>query len=390
MSRISGDLDAAAKQPSGSTKCLARRAPIDVLAIVLCALVAGLVLSAGVSVVTASDATVVGKVEGGGWGGSGCYPTVAYTVEGRDYLLHPDKDLRWCGLHWMGPATVYYQPSDPAQARLSQYGDLPWHLISIALIIAVIAAFLSTRSCPGAPPAARSGRVRVYRGRQGRVPRILVLLLILGWLVTTAAVVVQGERRSSLDDLQAAIDRGEVTHVSERGAVVSGGRDTSTVHLAWRSGGMRYFATATQYRGRYEERRAPEGAPNIIVGDLADQLSQGGADVRVQPNLRTTAPSAFSYTPWGWHVFGWLVYVSVALLLITLRVLVVAERTRGASRWGWFWLIAAAPIPFSLAYLALGEQAVWSSISGREPPKLGGVAAFLLATALAAVQQALA
>ena len=263
---------------------------MDVLAIVLCALAAGLVLSAGVSALTASDAAVVGKVEGGGWGGSGCYPTVSYTVEGRDYVLHADKDVRWCGSHWMGQATVYYEPSDPAQSRLSQYGDLPWHLISIALIIAVIAAFVSTRRGPDAPPAARSGQVGVYRGRQGRVPRILVLLLILGWLVTTAAVVVQGERRSSLDDLQAAVDRGEVTQAWERGAVMSGSRDASTVRLAWRSGGLRYFATAVQYRGRHEERRAPEGAPNVIVGDLADQLSQGGADVRVQPNLRATAP----------------------------------------------------------------------------------------------------
>jgi hypothetical protein len=363
---------------------------MHVLAIVLCALAAGLVLSAGVSAVTASDATVVGKVEGGGWGGSGCYPTVAYTVEGRDYLLHAEKDLRWCGLHWMGPATVYYEPSDPASARLSRYGDLPWQLAGIALVVAVIVAFLGTRRRPDAPPPARSGRLGVCRGRQGRVPRILVLLLVVGWLATTVAAVVQGERRSSLDDLQAAIDRGQVTQVWERGAVMSGSRDTSTVHLAWRSGGLRYFATATQYRGRYEERRAPVGEPDVIVGDLAGQLRQGGADVRVEPDLRTTAPRAFSYTPWGWHVFGWPVYVSLALLLITLRVLVVAERTRGASRWGWFWLIAAAPIPFSLAYLAFGQQAAWSSMTGRESPRLGGVAAFVLATALTAAQQAVA
>jgi hypothetical protein len=364
---------------------------MDVLMIVLCVAALGLVLSAGVSAITASDASAVGKVEGGGWGGSGCYPTVSYTVEGRDYLLHAERDLRWCGLHWMGSATVYYEPSDPEQARLGRYGDFARQLLSIAVIVAVIAAFLSTRKRPDATPRGdRSGRTGVFRGGQGRVPRILVLLLILGWLATTAAIIIQGERRSSLDDLQAAIDRGEVTQVWERGAVMSGNRDTSTVRLAWRSGVLRYFATATQYRGRHEERRAREGAPDVIIGDLAEQLTQGGAEVRVQPDLRTTAPRAFTYIAWGWHVFGWPVHVSLALLLITLRVLVIAERTRGASRWGWFWLITAAPIPFSLAYLALSEPAWWRSATDQEKRKLGGVGAFLLATVLMAVQQALA
>ncbi|WP_180935749.1 hypothetical protein [Nocardioides ungokensis] len=264
-------------------------------------------------------------------------------------------------------------------------------LSKFALIVAVIAGFLSTRKRPEATARpARSGRTGVLRGRQGRVPRILVLLLILGWLATTVAVVIQGERRSSLDDLQAAIDRGEVTHVWERGALMSGSRDPSPVRLAWRSGGLRHFATATQYRGRNQERRAPEGAPDVIIGDLAEQLTRAGADVRVEPDLRTTAPHAFTFTPWGWHVFGWPVYVALALLLLTLRVLVVAECTRGASRWGWCWLITAAPIPFSLAYLALGEPAGWGPATRREARKLGGVCAFLVATALVAVQQALA
>src|SRR6476661_5936920 len=169
MSRISEDLDAAVKQPSGSARRLDGRAPLDVLVIVLCVVAIGLVLSAGVSAITTSDASVVGKVEGGGWGGSGCYPTVSYTVEGRDYVLHADKDPRWCGLHWMGPATVHYEPSDPAQARLSRYGDLPMHMAKFALIVAVIAAFLSTHKRPEATSRpARSGRTGVLRGRQGR------------------------------------------------------------------------------------------------------------------------------------------------------------------------------------------------------------------------------
>ncbi|WP_180935750.1 hypothetical protein [Nocardioides ungokensis] len=101
MSRISEDLDAAVKQPSGSARRVDGRSPLDVLVIVLCAVALGLVLSAGVSAITASDASVVGKVEGGGWGGRGCYPTVSYTVEGRDYVLHADKDPR-CGADCTG------------------------------------------------------------------------------------------------------------------------------------------------------------------------------------------------------------------------------------------------------------------------------------------------
>ncbi len=360
---------------------LSGRGPLDKLVMVLCAAAVGLVLAAGISAVTASGASVVGKVEGGGWGGRGCYPTVSYAVEGRDYVLHASKDLRWCALHWLGPAEVYYEPDDPEQARLGRYGELAWPLVRIALVMAVIAVFLSTRQrTDDTPPDAGA-----FRGRQGRVPRSLVVLLFAGWLATTAAVFGLGERQSTLTDLQDAIDRGDVSEVWERGAVMSG-RDTSNVHLAWTSGGLRHFATATQYRGRSEERRAPAQEGDVIIGDLAEQLSQGGAEVRVQPDLRTTAPRFISYKPWGWHIYGWPVYASLALLLMTLRVLVVADSTRGASRWGWFWLIAAAPIPLSLIYLALGGPAGWKLTDG-DQPRLGGVRAFLLAVVLAALQQ---
>jgi hypothetical protein len=388
MSQLSDDLrvpDAEPTSPPASSRRL-----IDMLVRILCVAAVGLVLAAWGVAVAASDTSVEGKVEGGGWGGSGCYPTVSYTVEGLDYVLRAEKDTRWCGLHWLGPARVYFEPGDPGQARLSRYGDLPRQLLAISLVLVVAAAFLCTRRRPNADPsAARRGWVAAFRGQHGRIPRILVVLLIVGWLIATAAVVVTGERRSSLDELQAAIDRGEVTQIGERGALLAGQRDTSVVRLAWRDGGLRYFATATQYRGRSEEGRAPQGTPGVVIGDLATQLGQSGVQVHVEPDLRSTAPSAISYAPWGWHVFGWPVYLTLALLLITVRVLVVAERPRVASRWAWFWLIVGAPIPFALAYLALGGPAGSARRNDQGRPRLGGMLAFLIAAALTALQQAL-
>jgi hypothetical protein len=124
-----------------------------------------------------------------------------------------------------------------------------------------------------------------------------------------------------------------------------------------------------------------------VIGDLGAQLGQGGVDVEIRPDLRTTAPSFVSYAPWGWHVFGWPLYLSLALLVMTVRVLVVAERPRVASRWAWFWLIAAAPVPFALAYLALGGPAARARPTDLTSPWLGGALAFLIAAALTAMQQ---
>ena len=364
MSAVS-DVEVPAAADADATPSSARsRRLLDLLVVVLCLVAVGLALAAWAVALAASDTSVEGTVEGGGWGGSGCYPTVSYAVEGRDHVLHAEKDTRWCALHWLGPAQVYYESGDPEQARLSRYGDLPGELLATSLAMAVAAAFLSTRRRPGSAPlptgstgTTGTGWGGALRGRHGRVPRVLVVLLIVGWLVAAAAVVVTGERRSSLEDLQDAIDRGEVTQVEERGALLGGARGTSTVHLAWREGGLRHFATVTQYRGPAAERRAPQDAadaPGIVIGDLDAQLGQGRTDLQIRPDLRTTAPSFVTYVPWGWHVFGWPLYLSLALLVMTVRVLVVAERPRWASRWAWFWLIVAAPVPFALAYLACG------------------------------------
>lgn len=59
------------------------------------------------------------------------------------------------------------------------------------------------------------------------------------------------------------------------------------------------------------------------------------------------------------------------------------------SRWGWFWLIAAAPISVSAAYLALGGPAGWN-LTGEQSRKLGVVSAFLVALALGVSQHTMA
>ncbi|MQW76279.1 hypothetical protein GHK92_10360 [Nocardioides sp. dk4132] len=387
------EVPAAADADAAPSSARSRRL-LDLLVACLCLAAVGLALTAGAVALAASDTSVEGTVEGGGWGGGGCYPTVSYAVDGRDYVLHAEKDTRWCALHWLGPAQVYYEPGDPGQARLSHYGDLPGDLLAASLGVVVVAAFLSTLRRPRPEPlptgSTGPGRGGALRGRHGRVPRVLVALLIVGWLVAAAAVVVTGERRASLEDLQDAIDSGEVTQVGERGALLAGQRGTSVVHLAWREGGLRYFATVTQYRGPAAERRAPRhaaDAPDVVIGDLDAQLGQGGTDLQIRPDLRTTAPSFVTYVPWGWHVFGWPLYLSLALLVMTVRVLIVAERPRWASRWAWFWLIVAAPVPFALAYLAGGGPAARARPTGRTSPWLGGTLAFLIAAALTAMQQ---
>lgn len=119
----------------GRTRWSAHRRLATALAI-LAALVGVL---AGAAVLTAPDKTTTGEVVASGGNVDGCYPTVAFTVDGQSYRTTAPEQKRWCALDLDGPATVYYDPASPEDGRIDRYGDAPVRLALAAVALLALA-----------------------------------------------------------------------------------------------------------------------------------------------------------------------------------------------------------------------------------------------------------
>lgn len=328
-------------------------------ALVLLALALGVL--AGMVALTAPSTTVVGEVGAFGGSGRGCYPTVSYEVGGETYRFTADRDARWCALDREGPAVVYHDPDFPAEGRLDRYGDRPWLLVRIAIVLLVAAVFAATwgrrgdvRRPWGSPESTTS-----RGGSWGRVPRVVAWSLVAGWVVTAVGVCVLGERSADFGSLQSAVERGEVDVVQEAGGLDPGYAGRSVVELRWRHHGVRHVAEVEQLRGSDRRLRrlgndttAMQGVTGRIQGDLTTYFTALDPDVRVEPTYRTS--SGMRYEALGWRVTGWLLWPILALLVMTLRLLAVSPEPWRATRWGWLWPILVLPVIAPLAFLLLG------------------------------------
>ncbi len=405
-----------------SSRGLPRRLVVGLL---LAALALG--AAAGLAMLTAPTSTITGTVGGFGWGGGGCYPTVSYVVDGRSYTITEDQGQEWCTLQNGGPAVVHYDPSDPGEGRLARYGDLPWLLARLALGALVLAGLAATaapgrardRSTHGAAPAPvtapvsesvsepvtapvppttatpgttrsraahRLGRrlagwgrgwVHGWRRSWGRIPRVFAGLLLLGWVLASVAVVLVGERSSSLSGLDNAISQGEVDVVQAAGGLDAGSKGSASVQLHWSHGGIGYRTEVVQVRGRPGgSLTGDDEVTGQIRGDLAAHFTRDGAPVRVERvgGYRTSTEVHLA----GWRVTGWFLWPFAGLLVLTLRMLVVSPEPWGSTRWAWFWLIVLLPPFGALLYLLWGGPAV---IPRRTPPpgrRFGGGWALVL------------
>lgn len=175
---------------------------------VLAALVGVLV---GAAVLTAPDETTTGEVVASGGNVDGCYPTVAFTVDGQSYRTTAPEQKRWCALDLDGPATVYYDPASPEDGRIDRHGEAPVRLALVAVALLALALLVlvherrsgwfgtGTPASPGPLPASAvvlalsslAGQLLVLAedgprtGEDGAILANAVLAaVVLGWVAT--------------------------------------------------------------------------------------------------------------------------------------------------------------------------------------------------------------
>lgn len=223
-------------------------------------------------------------------------------------------------------------------------------------------------------PDIREARPHPAAARRQRalVPRVLAWLLVLGWCVAAAIVVLLGERQSDLYSLQDAIVSGAVDEVRMEGGLDASMRGSGLVELHWSQHGIGYVAEVTQLRGRQFD-GASDDRPDVR-GDVAVFLQQSG-DVRVASARRHE--SGFSTRVLGWELTGPVGWLIPGLAVLTLAVLVGGHEPRRATRWAWAWLMLASAPLGGLAFLLFGGPCE-KVIRRPTPSRLTGGWAFLL------------
>ncbi len=213
-----------------------------------------------------------------------------------------------------------------------------------------------------------------------QVARWLTLVL---YVVTLLGALVGGARAVSVDDLQAALQRGAVEQVRVVGALdgpdgySDGVQGVSTVRLEWRDGWHRSVAEVRQASSLEElhSQGFDEMSSDYIIGDVGQELQGIAPDLEiVRAEWQSGAYGSFG----DWEVRGAWAYLPMALLVACVALLVRSPQPRLATRWAWVWLvlspglIVAAP-----AYLILGAR---GKVPGQ--PRLSGVVSFLIVVLL--------
>lgn len=225
---------------------------------------------------------------------------------------------------------------------------------------------------------------RVPDGRRAALTRLARLVLGLASIVLMAAVVVVGERESSLRDLEEAVASGGVREVRLSEGLGPGERGYASVWATWRTGLVTRGAWVVEARPLRADRADADGPPadGRVRGDLRSHLSALDPDVRFEPT-QNAEPRA---TVAGWGVPGPLAAANLVLYLLTLcGALLGRTRPWRATRAAWTWVVLLLPPIGVPAYLFLAGPT-----TGVRPPRtdrmwLTGGWAFLLALVVSAV-----
>ena len=189
------------------------------------------------------------------------------------------------------------------------------------------------------------------RRRRTVVRRVLAAVLLLGWVGVMWALVLTGTRTATWDELSTALDSGEVDHATVVGSVLSGEGVSgySVVEVRWRDGLVQRRTDVAQVVGPQEE-RPPRGV-HVVKGSVTRALHDidAGVEIDVEP-LRG---GAFTQVL-GLRLEGAAATAFFLLGLSTLMLLVGGPEPERATRWAWFWLMAAAAPIACPAYLLLG------------------------------------
>jgi hypothetical protein len=210
------------------------------------------------------------------------------------------------------------------------------------------------------------------------------LLLVIGWGLWTVVALLVGERQVSLADLEAAVSAGAVHEVRVEGGLGPNGHGFSTVEVHWRRGlvGQTTEIIEARPRSRAPGRSDRGDATAVIEGDLGARLSALQPGLRVEHVARTGAHSSFM----GFREPGWVAWPLLGLVLATLMSLVGSPEPWRATRWAWFWLLAANPVGVA-AYLLLAGPTPLVPPPRNPARRMTGGVGFLLALILDAVDR---
>jgi hypothetical protein len=191
------------------------------------------------------------------------------------------------------------------------------------------------------------------------------LVLALTWASLMVATVVVGQRESSLPELEAQVQRGDVTQVRISEGLAPGETGSATVRVAWRDGLVNHYAEVTETRhhsgGQVELRGRPGSGTS--QGDLRSHLHATDPDLRFE-----SAPFIGESTNLaGWEAPG--AYANAFLVLTVATLLLLLARpgpTWRATRWAWFWMLGLGPVGAPACLLLGGPCA------GVRPPRADG------------------
>ena len=189
------------------------------------------------------------------------------------------------------------------------------------------------------------------------------LLLLLGVLAWAGLVCVIGVRPSTVADLRAGVESGQIDEVEATPGLSPGSRGRYVVRVTWRDGLLRHSAELVEHRSGAVSERLLAMAPDL-------RIREAGA-------VESSAESA------GFVLPDWTLLLSLGLSLATLLAIRWGPPPSCATRWAWFWLVASGPIGLA-AYLLLA-----GGLPGPRHPRvrqhLTGGWGFLLALVLGGV-----
>lgn len=200
------------------------------------------------------------------------------------------------------------------------------------------------------------------------------------YAASLVAVVLTGARTATYEDLEAALQRGEIsqvlveTDIALPDGYVDGGEGVSPLRLVWQDGWHRSVVEIKQ-ASSLEELRSQGFEPQPgeqIIGDVDQELRKlAPHDVEV---LRTPWQDGPQVSLAGWEARGGWSLLPMALFVAFLGLIVTSPQPRLATRWAWVWL-ALSPVfvVAALLYLLVGAR---PHIPGRW--RLGGFGAFLI------------
>jgi hypothetical protein len=178
----------------------------------------------------------------------------------------------------------------------------------------------------------------------------------LGWLLLVAAVLVTGERVTSVDALLAAAARGDVDEVRVAGHILPpGARGSVTQELRWSDSGLHYLARIVQAHPRragFRHRSDADHYP-VVTTDAAAYLAERTEGVRVLRDGPRTDRMTSGIGPF--QVPDPVLDGLWLLLLATVLLLALGPQPRRATRWAWCWMVVgAAPIGIPAFFVLSG------------------------------------